>query len=233
LLFDCVPRVAVRRRWAAQEFRALLATKQTELASLPAASAAPDDQCAGRFLRARKMRVTAAVQQYLEAEAWFLAEGVAGILVDDPNEPVYAALCPHRNHGIDRQGRPVYIEHTGRMRVGTLLKHLTQDDLVRRHIRQQEIARQRMRESAAALGRPVEKQVCILDMAGLSLAPDTRGLAVFKRCMKIDQVNATSPSLPALSLQPESTQTRTQVQIFPVITIVILSLLTFVCIISI
>ena len=179
------------------------------------------------------MRVTAAVQQYLEAEAWFLAEGVAGILVDDPNEPVYAALCPHRNHGIDRQGRPVYIEHTGRMRVGTLLKHLTQDDLVRRHIRQQEIARQRMRESAAALGRPVEKQVCILDMAGLSLAPDTRGLAVFKRCMKIDQVNATSPSLPALSLQPESTQTRTQVQIFPVITIVILSLLTFVCIISI
>lgn len=178
---------------AVQQFRDTLLTHEEALAALPPSSATPDHDTVARFLRARKMKVDKAVRQYLDAEAWFQAEGVEGITEADPNEPVYAAMCPHRSHGYDKKGRPLYIEHTGRMRVGKMLQFLDQDDLVRRHIRQQEIARCRMRKRSAKLGRTVDQQVVIMDMANLSMAPDMRGIAVFKRCLKIDQVRSPSP----------------------------------------
>ncbi len=34
-------------------------------------------------------------------------QGGEKTLVPDPNEPIYRALCPHANHGFDKQGRPV------------------------------------------------------------------------------------------------------------------------------
>ena len=47
------------------------------------------------------------------------------ILGPDPNEPVYEAMGPHRNIGFDREGRPIYIERTGQMRVHELLKYVS------------------------------------------------------------------------------------------------------------
>jgi hypothetical protein len=55
----------------------------------------------------------------------------------ETHEHVYRAICPHRNHRHDKMGRPIYIEHSGRIRVAHLLKHRTAEDLIRRHIRQQ------------------------------------------------------------------------------------------------
>ena len=84
-------------------------------------------------------------------------------------------------------------------------RYLTEEDLVRRHVRQQEILISRMRESTAARdgdsigggvtadggnGKsrdPVTQSVIIMDLNGLSLRPDMRGMSIFKACLKIDR----------------------------------------------
>lgn len=140
-----------------------------------------------RFLRARKLDVAAAVTQYVDCVAWRAATVSPDILGPDPNEPVYAAICPHANHKFDKQGRPIYIEKTGLIDLPKLLKHVNAETLVRRHVRQQEIAMQRMREESARRGTVVEKQLIILDLKGLSLLPNQTGISVFKECIRIDQ----------------------------------------------
>jgi len=44
----------------------------------------------------------------------------------------------------------------------------------------------RMEEASATLGRRVDQQIVVLDMAGLSFWPNAAGLRIFKRIIKID-----------------------------------------------
>ena len=55
-----------------------------------------------------------------------------------------------------------------------------------RHIRQQEKALARMPEGSARVGHPVEKQLIILDLKGLSLRPHRTAMSVFKTVIQID-----------------------------------------------
>lgn len=70
------------------------------------------------------------------------------------NEDVYRHICPHTNHGFDREGRPIYIECSGVIDVPKLIKVLDHDTLVRRHIRQQEICSECFLYCVAAVGLP-------------------------------------------------------------------------------
>lgn len=51
----------------------------------------------------------------------------------------------------------------------------------------------RLREASERKGEYIEQQTIILDLKGLSLRPNSAGLAVFKECMRIDQVGMASP----------------------------------------
>jgi hypothetical protein len=88
----------------AAAFRHVLAEAAAAFAEpLREASLDPERATVARFLRARKGDVRAAVDQYLEAEAWCCKEGVDSILVPDEDEPVGwagAGRCrPHRPLG--------------------------------------------------------------------------------------------------------------------------------------
>ena len=201
------------------------ASKQKPKGASEATEPEMDDSTLLRFLRARKCDVAKASKMHSTAMAWRRDNGVSAFmrpgddttespesrLRADPREPVYSALCPHSNQGVDREGRPIYWERTGRIRVPKLLEYVTEKDLVRRHVRQMELMTARMRASARSVAlRLLEKgagipsvaaqavvdyagpldflkQTVVMDLQGLSYWPDTRGLAVFKLCMKIDQ----------------------------------------------
>eukprot|EP00042_Codosiga_hollandica_P012941 m.29452 g.29452 ORF g.29452 m.29452 type:complete len:256 (-) comp40552_c0_seq2:137-904(-) len=155
-------------------------------AALGADVPVPTEHVAARFIRARKGDIPAAVEQYRTMCQWRLDQHVEGITGPDLDETIYTATCPHRNHGYTKQGLPVYVELTGQIKLPVVLKYLTAEKLIRRHIRQQEIATSRMAKSSARLGRNVDRQFIILDLAGLSMVPNSTGMDVFKECTRID-----------------------------------------------
>jgi hypothetical protein len=67
-----------------------------------------------------------------------------------------------------------------------LVKHLREEDLVHRHVRSQEEMFMRCDHASNKLGRLIEKQVVIMDMAGLSMKPESIGMRVFRRVLNID-----------------------------------------------
>eukprot|EP00045_Choanoeca_perplexa_P005508 m.46610 g.46610 ORF g.46610 m.46610 type:complete len:339 (-) comp13160_c0_seq2:10-1026(-) len=173
-----------------QLFRESLAIQLADIPSdeLREESCSPDDATCSRFLRARKGQIPAAVSQYVEAEKWFKEVNIDTILEEpDINESIYQQYCPHANLGYDREGRPIYFERTGAIKLPEVLKILTPADLVTRHIRQQAIALSRLEDSSRRMKKPVEKQVILLDLKNLSLRPDSVGLSIFKECIRIDQ----------------------------------------------
>jgi len=129
----------------------------------------------------------------------------------DAEEEVYRALCPHAVIGKCKQHRPIYWEKTGLIRVNKLLQHLTPKKLVKRHVRHMEYLTHLMRKNAAAQVKGIIhkkcgiadeqivsiivamaspdylKQVVVMDLEGLSYAPDSQGISIFRSCMKIDQ----------------------------------------------
>uniref|UniRef100_A0A7S2TMK1 CRAL-TRIO domain-containing protein n=1 Tax=Lotharella oceanica TaxID=641309 RepID=A0A7S2TMK1_9EUKA len=163
------------------------------------------------------MHVDKSGQMLYDAQEWRIRNAVAyfmgpdGLsLQPDPEEPIYRALCPHAYAGKDKQARPIYWEKTGLIRVPKLLKHLTPQKLVKRHVRSMELLTYRMKRNAkevvegyltseCKLDKKAStlivdyatpdflKQVVVMDLAGMSYAPDSKGIAVFRSCMKIDQ----------------------------------------------
>eukprot|EP00730_Choanoeca_flexa_P000013 TRINITY_DN10004_c0_g1_i1.p1 TRINITY_DN10004_c0_g1~~TRINITY_DN10004_c0_g1_i1.p1 ORF type:complete len:353 (+),score=38.44 TRINITY_DN10004_c0_g1_i1:87-1145(+) len=151
-------------------------------------SRSPDEDTCSRFLRARKGDIAAAIKQYVDAEKWFKEVGFDTILDQpDKDEAVYQRYCPHANLAYDREHRPVYFERTGAVKLPEVVKELSPELLITRHVRQQAIAMRRLQDTSKRLGRPIEKQVVIMDLKNLSLRPDSVGLSIFKECIRIDQ----------------------------------------------
>lgn len=141
-----------------------------------------------RFLRARKLDPVEAVKMYVAALEWRRVEHVDTILdAPDPAETLFHCVCPHRNHGFDRLGHPIYWEKTGGVRMPRFLQHITEDDIVRRHVRMMEHTVRRCMYSSALNGRNVEKMTLVVDLADMQYTIETTGLKAFKRTTKIDQ----------------------------------------------
>ena len=66
-------------------------------------------------------------------------------------------------------------------------KEFTEDDIFNRHIRQQEVMIRRLERASARHGRPIEKQIIVMDMKNVSMTMDFMALRVFKRTVVIDE----------------------------------------------
>jgi hypothetical protein len=91
--------------------------------------------------------------------------------------------------GVSKTGCPIYWEQTGLIstRFVELHKFISIDGLITRHIRQQELTIRRTIYQSEKLGRPIEKQICIMNLKNLSYSLDTRALATFHHTLAIDQ----------------------------------------------
>jgi hypothetical protein len=93
--------------------------------------------------------------------------------------------------GHDKEGRPIHLQRTGvaSLRMAEGFKFFSPNALdqfvTAGHVWFQELQAARMEEASLRLGRPVTKQVVIMDLSGLSFWPDPNGMAAFKEFTRI------------------------------------------------
>eukprot|EP01065_Artemidia_motanka_P012337 TRINITY_DN1678_c1_g1_i5.p1 TRINITY_DN1678_c1_g1~~TRINITY_DN1678_c1_g1_i5.p1 ORF type:complete len:474 (+),score=79.45 TRINITY_DN1678_c1_g1_i5:254-1675(+) len=106
-------------------------------------------------------------------------------------EHFYRAFAGASSIGSDREGRPIYIERQGEcsQSMSLIMKHLTRAEVIESHIRMQELALARIEENSKLAGRRVDGQFIVLDMATLSMWPNSDGLYLFKQIQKIDEAH--------------------------------------------
>jgi hypothetical protein len=142
-----------------------------------------------RFLRARKGDIPAALEAYKAMLEWRRENKVDEMLTaPDPKEYVFQCVCPHRHHGTDREGHPVYYERTGMIRVGEVLRHMNgEEDIVTRHVRFMEHMIQRMIDESQRQEKYIGKMVIVHDLTGMKYTIETAGMRIFRRTTHIDQ----------------------------------------------
>ena len=141
-----------------------------------------------RFLRARAFDVEAALAMLREDLAWRDEYGVLELAAQTPKdfcgcEPkLLFERLPILAHGTDKRGRPVVYKHFGAScKIAELLKHTTEDLLVRFHIWQNERAIRRLAQASEAQGKNVETWQIVIDASGWYLGLATGGALGFLR----------------------------------------------------
>ncbi|XP_039141538.1 phosphatidylinositol/phosphatidylcholine transfer protein SFH11-like isoform X1 [Dioscorea cayenensis subsp. rotundata] len=125
-----------------------------------------------RFLRMRGFDIVKAKEALLSMLKWRKEFGVDAIAKDfklNEYEKV-KKYYPHGFHGVDRNGRPVYIERTGMVELMALLNENSIDDYIKYHISQQEkTLNLRFPACSLAAKKHIASSTTILDVKGVGL----------------------------------------------------------------
>ena len=131
-----------------------------------------DDLYLLRFLRARKFdleKTTIMFQKFLK---WREDEKVDELRTNfDFNEILEVKkIYPHGYHKVDKMGRPLYIELLSKLDVGKLFKVTTEERMVKYYVKEYErLMKWRFPGCSAAMKKPVEQSLTILDCNGLGV----------------------------------------------------------------